>query len=140
MPGVAILVVDHDQILLCRRAQGRFEGGRWCLPCGFIEFDEDYLTAAIRETKEETGLDIKIRSIISVTSNFFSEKMHTLVITLLAECVGGTACGGDDIDRVQWFRFDEELPELAFEGDRHLIKRYFSTRLEGVGVDPDYAT
>ena len=140
LPGVAILIVNNDKLLLCRRAQGRFEGGRWCLPCGFIEFDEDYLTAAIRETKEETGLDIKIHSLLSVTSNFFSEKLHTLVVVLLAERVGGSARGGDDIDQVQWFQFDEDLPDLAFEGDRHIIERYYRTTLKGAPVDPDYIT
>jgi 8-oxo-dGTP diphosphatase len=139
LPGVAILVVDRDHILLCRRTPGRFAGGKWCLPCGFVEFDEDYLTAAIRETREETGLDVNIRSILSVASNFFSEKLHSLVVVLLAERVGGVARGGDDIDQVQWFRFDENLPELAFEADRHIIERYFRTRLNGAPVDPDYA-
>ncbi|WP_089934039.1 hypothetical protein [Candidatus Entotheonella palauensis] len=67
------------------------------------------------------------------------ERSHTLVVALLAERIGGHARGGDDIDLVKWFRFDDDLPELAFEGDRHLIERYYQTRLEGVTVDPDYA-
>ena len=46
------------------------------------------LTAAIREVKEETGLDVEIRSILSVVSNFLSPRLHTLAIVLLARAVG----------------------------------------------------
>ena len=56
---------------------------------GFIEYDEDFLTAALREVKEETGLDVEIRSLLSVVSNFLSPRLHTLAIVLLARVVGG---------------------------------------------------
>jgi 8-oxo-dGTP diphosphatase len=55
-PAVSILIVDNLKFLLCRRSVNQFQGGKWCLPCGFIEFNEDYLSAAVREVKEETGL------------------------------------------------------------------------------------
>jgi 8-oxo-dGTP diphosphatase len=42
----------------------------WCLPCGYIEFHEDYLTAARREVKEETGLEVEITALLSVASYF----------------------------------------------------------------------
>ena len=64
---------------------GSFKGGKWSLPGGFIEYDEDFLSGGIREIKEETGLNIKINAIISVVSNFLSPKLHTLVIILLAQ-------------------------------------------------------
>lgn len=53
-PSAAVVVIiERDgQILLGRRA-GRFETGKWCLPGGFIEWEEDFLTAAIREVKDE---------------------------------------------------------------------------------------
>ena len=53
-PGVSILIIENQRVLLCKRAPGNFQSGKWCLPCGFIEFDEDFLTAAHREVKEET--------------------------------------------------------------------------------------
>lgn len=106
---------------------------------GFIESDEDFLTAAIREVKEETGIDVEIRSILSVVSNFLSPSLHTLAIVLLARAVGGDLCAGDDLDEAAWFPLAGPLPEMAFEADAHICERYYKTQLEGAPVDPAYA-
>lgn len=139
-PGVSVLVVDGGRFLLCRRQANEFEGGKWCLPCGYVEYDEDFLTAALREVQEETGLDVEIRSILSVVSNFHAPDVHTVVTVLLARPVAGEARGGDDIELVRWFSAGEPLPELAFEADRHIIRRYFATQLAGAPIEPGRAT
>lgn len=137
-PGVVILIERDDQVLLGRRS-GSYGEGQWGLPMGFIEFDDDFLTAATREVKEETGLDVEIRSIISVVSNFLSPSLHTLAVILLARVVGGEPCAADDLDALEWFPLSGPLPEMAFEADAHIIERYNKTKLEGVPVDPDFA-
>jgi len=87
-PIVAVLVVDGDKFLLCRRRPGTLEGGKWCLPCGYVEFHEDYLTASRREVKEETGLDVEITALLSVASNFLRpDHPH------LGSCLAGEASG-----------------------------------------------
>ena len=135
-PAVSVLVNDNGRVLLCRRRAGRFQGGLWCLPCGYIEYHEDFLTAAVREVKEETGVDVRVKAIVSVCSNFFTPDLHTLVVVLLAEPVGGKLAQGDDEnDAVQWFTFADGLPSMAFEADDHIIKRYFATRLAGAPVE-----
>ncbi len=139
-PAVSVLVIDDSNVLLCRRSAHTFQGGKWCLPCGFIEFDEDYLTAAIKEVKEETGFEVQIESIISVVSNFHKSDLHTVVIVLLARPVGGQLCTGDqENDQVQWFPIKGKLPEMAFEADTHIIRRFFETNLVGAPVDRSYA-
>jgi ADP-ribose pyrophosphatase YjhB (NUDIX family) len=134
-PGVGVLIVDGDRFVLCRRGSSELEAGKWCLPCGYVEYDEDFLTAALREVEEETGLAVEITSIISVSSNFLTPHIHTVVTVLLARPVGGTLRPGDDIDFVRWVAAGEALPEMAFEADAHIIERYFATRLEGAPVD-----
>jgi ADP-ribose pyrophosphatase YjhB (NUDIX family) len=106
---------------------------------GFVEYDEDYLTAAVREVKEETGLDVEIRSILSVVSNFLTPRLHTLASVLLARVVGGRLQAGDDLEAVKWFHLAGPLPEMAFEADAHICERYYRTHLEGAPVDPRYA-
>ena len=120
-------------------ARSYYGAGEWGLPMGFIEADEDFLTAAIREVKEETGLDVEIRSILSVVSNFLSPRLHTLAIVLLARVGGGELCAADDLEDVAWFPLAGPLPEMAFEADAHICERYYQTRLEGAPVDPGYA-
>ena len=97
------------------------------------------MTAAIREVKEETGLDVEIRSIISVVSNLLSPRLHTLAIVLLARVVGGELHAADDLEAVEWFPLTGPLPEMAFEADTHICERYYRTQLEGAPVDPGYA-
>ena len=138
-PAVSVLIVDGERFLLCRRRPHSFEGGKWCLPCGYIEFYEDFLSAARREVKEETGLDVEIKALLSVVSNFFTPELHSMVAVLLAEVVSGEARAGDDVDQLCWVSLTEEPPELAFEADRHIIERYASTRLGGAPVDFQYA-
>jgi 8-oxo-dGTP diphosphatase len=139
-PAVSVLVADGAKFLLCKRAPGTLEGGKWSLVGGFMEFNEDFLTTAIREVKEETNLDVEIKSILSVVTNFFQPDLHTLVVVLLAKLVGGKLGVGDtENEEIRWFSMDEPLPEMAFEADAHIIQRYFTTHLEGVPVDEDYA-
>ena len=109
------------------------------MPCGYIEYHEDFLTAGRREVKEESGLEVRIKSVISIVSNFFTADIHTLVAVLLAEPAGGEVCAGDDVDRVGWFSLKDKLPEFAFEADSHIVQRYFATRFSGAPVDIRYA-
>ena len=138
-PGVVVLIVDNNMILLGERDNKVFMGGKWSLPGGFIEFDEDFLTSAHREIMEETGLSIKIISIISVVSNFFSPDLHTLVIVLLAQKMSGSLQPGDDMVKLEWFPISGPFPSMAFEADTHIIDRYSKTKMSGISVDHRFA-
>jgi NADH pyrophosphatase NudC (nudix superfamily) len=138
-PGVVILITEGDRVLLGRRGQTSYAAGSWCLPGGFIEYHEDFLTAGIREVQEETGLTVAISSIISVVSNFLAEHLHTLVVVLKAQVLSGIATPGDDLEELGWFSLAGPFPELAFEADRHIIERYRLTQITGAPVDPAYA-
>ena len=139
-PGVVVLIVKHEMLLLGKRAPDIFKGGKWSLPGGFIEFGEDFLSAAHREIEEETGLTVNVISILSVVSNFFSPELHTLVIVLSAENVSGTQRPGDDLVALKWFPLAGPFPDFAFEADEHIIHRYHATQIVGAPVDPDLAS
>ena len=138
LPAVSVLVSKDNSVLLARRTSQTIGSGEWCLPAGFIEWGESFLDAAKREVHEETGLAIKVNSVISVVTNFFSPKLHSLVIVIHATEVGGTLLAGDDADRVAWYEFDAGLPKLAFAADAHIIQRFFSDQSLGVPVDNRY--
>jgi 8-oxo-dGTP diphosphatase len=138
VPGVVVLIEKAGTVLLGKR-RGGFGAGQWGLPQGYVEFGEAFLTAAIREVKEETGLDVEIRSIINVVSNLLSPRLHTLAIVLLAGVVSGELCAGDDLEALAWVPLSGPLPEMAFEADEWIIERYQMKLEEGLPVDPRFA-
>ena len=139
VPGV-VVVIDKEGYVLLGKRRGGFGEGKWGLPQGYIEFDEDFLTAAIREVKEETGFNVEIRSILNVVSNLLSPSLHTLAIVLLAGVVAGELKAGDDLEILDWVPLSEPLPEMAFEADEWIINRYQKMKLEdGLPVDPDFS-
>lgn len=135
-PGVVVLIEKDGMVLLGKRLS-KYGKGKWCLPGGFIEYEEDFLSAACREIKEETGLTINIQSILNVVTNYLTPELHTLVIVLLAHVKEGTPRAGDDIGEIKWYPLSGPLPEMAFESDMHIIERYYKTGINGVQVNSD---
>jgi ADP-ribose pyrophosphatase YjhB (NUDIX family) len=133
-PGVTVVVAEEDRVLLVRRRNETGWGERWCLPGGHIEFDEDFLTAGLRETLEETGVHVEITGILSVVSNFWQHVDSTFVAVLLARPLRGTPTANPEMSEVAWFEWNA-LPEMAFEADVHIIERYFTTRDAGASID-----
>jgi ADP-ribose pyrophosphatase YjhB (NUDIX family) len=137
-PTVSILIVEGDRVLLGKR-RGNPGAGQWAMPSGYIEYDDDFLTTAIREAKEETGLDVEIRSVVHVVSSFLSSGFHFVSLFLLARVVGGELQAADDLDAVDWFPMAGPLPEMAFQEDVDLLEWYSTQTVDGLPVDPDYA-
>jgi 8-oxo-dGTP diphosphatase len=139
LPGVVVVIEQDGQVLLGKRAGG-FGQGKWGLPQGFIEFEEDFLTAARREVREETNLAVEIRSILNVVSNQLSPQLHTLVVIVLARVTGGVAHPGDDLEALVWFPLKGPLPNMAFEADTAVIRRYRESKFDdGLPVDPAFS-
>ena len=138
-PTVTVLVAKDRSLLLALREERMLYGGKWCLPGGFIEWGEDFLSAGRREVREETGLDVAITGILSVASNQHTPDSSTISIVMLAEPVGGAPEPLDETVEVRWHPFDAPLPPMAFEHHTHIIERYLATGIEGAPVDPRYA-
>lgn len=133
-PGVTVVVVEEERVLLGRRSLQTGWGDHWCLPGGHIEFDEDFLTAGLRETLEETGVHVEITGLLSVVSNFWHHIDSTFVAVLLARPIHGQPTRNSEMSEVAWFEWTA-LPTMAFEADAHIIERYFTTRDPGAAVD-----
>jgi 8-oxo-dGTP diphosphatase len=139
LPGAVTVVHRDGQVLIGKRGKNSFEPGKWCLPGGFIEFGEDFLFAARREVLEETGLTVEIEGIVNVVSNFLAPDLQTLVIVLQARIVGGNPAPGDDLQELKWVSSVEDLPDMAFASDRHIVGRFFDGSLCTMAVDTEYA-
>lgn len=118
--GVAAILCKNGEILLGRRAATASFSGLWCIPCGYVEYDEDIRDAVKREFLEETGLSIEPGKVYAVLSNFHNPAVHTVGVWFEAQAVGGLLCPGDDLDQVAYFTLDA-LPQLAFPTDKQVL-------------------
>ena len=140
LPGTVTIIHDEaGRILVGRRGAGHFQAGRWCLPGGYIELGEDYMSAAIREVREETGLTIEPSGVYSVVSNRFDNGRETLVVVLLAFVSGNSSQNpGDDLDQLAWLGSGDLLPPFAFQADLMAIRRFWSGDLAIISKNPEF--
>jgi ADP-ribose pyrophosphatase YjhB (NUDIX family) len=120
--GVAVIVMEDDRILLGRRTRGVYRGA-WCIPCGYVEYDEDVRAAAQREFHEETGLLVQINDVYTVHSNFHNPTMHSVGIWFRGTVLGGTLRPADDLDDVAYVPLRRLPDNLAFPTDRLVLEQ-----------------
>jgi 8-oxo-dGTP diphosphatase len=126
-PGVGAATVVRDaagRLLMVQRSPGQFGAGKWCFPCGFVEWGEDVRAAAARETREEAGVEVEVGEVLWVTTNFHDPAKPTIGIWFAAAIVAGSPepQAGDDAAAVGWFD-PGAPPALAFPTDRDLLAR-----------------
>jgi 8-oxo-dGTP pyrophosphatase MutT (NUDIX family) len=136
-PGVTIILHSSDgRVLIGKRALKARYGDRWCLPGGYIEYEESFIDTAHREVREETGLEIRGEGIINVVSNHLDDLHHTLVIILLGTVVGGCEAAGDDLVELRWVdRGEHRRIPYAFEADQRIIDSFFAGNLAVLPID-----
>lgn len=133
--GVAAIILDGEGRILLGRRSGSSYRGLWCIPCGYVEYDEDVYDAVVRELKEETGLDIKIKGVFTVQSNFHNPEVHTVGIWFEAEVAGGELKAQGDLDEVGYFDLSSP-PPLAFPTDAVVINMLRERKVPGKNNRP----
>ena len=109
------------RVLLIRRGNEPFKG-KWALPGGFMDMDEDAETCARRELEEETGLKVVNFEQLYAFSDVDRDPRYRVVSIDYYALVRWEDCkvkAGDDADRAQWFPLSG-IPPLAFDHRRIL--------------------
>ena len=116
-------IMRNDEILLAKRAFSPAKG-EWGLPGGFMELNETLNEAAMRELKEETNLDGKVKNILSTCSHYGSIFGDILLIgvEMVVEDFSKMRAG-DDAEELEFFSLNN-LPEIAFDCHNKFISQY----------------
>ncbi len=124
-PKVAVSVIcpmDGGILLLKRGIVPAY--GKWTCPGGFVDRGERTEDAAVRETKEECNLDVRVGPVLNVYSY---TGMPTIIIVYTAEVLGGSLEARDEMLEARVFR-PEAIPwdELAFPSTVESLRRYLA--------------
>jgi ADP-ribose pyrophosphatase YjhB (NUDIX family) len=125
-PKVAVSVIcpmDGGILLLKRGIVPAY--GKWTFPGGFVDRGESTVDAAVRETKEECNLDVRVGPVMNVYSY---TGMPTVIIVYTGEVVGGTLEARDEMLEARVFRADA-IPwdELAFPSTVDSLRDYLAS-------------
>ena len=110
--GCSATIFDptRQRVLLTRRT----DNGRWCLPGGRMESGESMIETCIRETLEETGLQVRIVRLLGVYSSPHrlveypdGNRYHIVALNFEAEPIGGTLALSDETTDYGYFSWDE---------------------------------
>ena len=109
--GVGVILVKDRQILLVKRGHEPNKG-MWSIPGGLIKLGETAEEAAIREVREETGLEVSIGAVAGIFNVIIKDsdskiKYHYVIIDYFGEVVGGMLRPGTDVTDARWFWLDE---------------------------------
>ncbi len=122
-PTVDILIAYRDRGIILIERKNTPHG--WALPGGFVDEGESVEHAALREAKEETGLDVTLVSQFGVYSDPRRDpRQHTLSVVFLAECHAGTPVAQDDAAALRFITAMPPAQELVFD-HAHILRDYF---------------
>ena len=109
--GVGAVVLDGDRVLLVRRGHEPLKG-EWSVPGGAVDVGETLEAAVVRETREETGLDVEVGPIVEVLNRIHRDadgrvRYHFVIIDYLCRPAGGVLASSSDADAAAWVSVDE---------------------------------
>ena len=125
IPAAGVIVVQDGQILLVKRAHPP-RIGWWCIPAGFMEWEEHPRETAVRELAEETGLTIRLSSIFDVYHGNDDPRTNAILILYLGEVIGGEMKAADDALDVRYFPLNDLPEKIAFIAHNQALRDYIN--------------
>jgi ADP-ribose pyrophosphatase YjhB (NUDIX family) len=118
--GTIITAPDSRLVLVRRAIEPGY--GLWVFPGGFVDRGEELPKAAIREAREESGLEVRLDRLVNIYS--YSDAA-VIIVVYAATALGGDLCADDECLEARLFAPDE-LPweELAFRSTREALRDY----------------
>ena len=118
--GTIITAPDSRLVLVRRAIEPGY--GLWVFPGGFVDRGEEVTRAAIREAREESGLDVRLDRLVNVYSY---PDAAVIIVVYAATATGGELCADEECLEARLFAADD-LPwdQLAFRSTREALRDY----------------
>jgi 8-oxo-dGTP diphosphatase len=118
-----IIADEQNRVVLVRRAIEPGYG-KWVFPGGYVDRGEEVQAAAVREAREETGLDVRLDRLI----NIYSYAGRVPVIVVYAATMIGGCLGCDDEGLEARFFEPDTIPwqELAFRSTHEALREFLT--------------
>ena len=104
--GVGAVIVENGRALVVRRGTEPLKG-QWSIPGGVVELGETLRQAAVREAKEETGLEVEAGEVLEVVDRIMHDpqrkiQYHYVLVDFLCRRISGEARAAADASELRW--------------------------------------
>jgi ADP-ribose pyrophosphatase YjhB (NUDIX family) len=121
--GTIIRTADEALVLVRRAIEPGY--GLWVFPGGYVDRGEEITAAAVREAREESGLEVRIDRLVNIYSY---AGRSPIIIVYAATALNGELCSDDECLEAALFK-PQDIPweKLAFRSTREALEDYFKT-------------
>ena len=121
VPCVGVVCWRGEEVLLIRRGRPP-RLGEWSIPGGKVEWGESLVEAALRELREETGVEAELAGLVEVYE-IIEPDFHYVLIDYAARWLKGDPVAADDADEAQFMPFDVALTVVDRDDLRDVLIR-----------------
>src|SRR5687767_3518129 len=125
-PTAGCVIVRGDKALITKRAREP-EKGRFDIPGGFLDPDEDPVTGVKREIDEELGMTVEVTIedlVQAVPHRYGADGDWTLAMGFVARSSSGEPEAADDVEEARWVTLDElDALDFAWDHDKELVRK-----------------
>jgi 8-oxo-dGTP diphosphatase len=120
VPAAGVVCLRDGDVLLIRRGTPP-RLGEWSLPGGRIESGERAVDAALRELREETGVEAEIMGLLDVVDGLFPPR-HYLLVDYAARWLSGEPRAGDDAVEARFWPAEEAIAAVDWAETKRVIR------------------
>lgn len=122
VPAVGVICFRGDEVLLIRRGKAP-RLGQWSIPGGRVEPGERLAKTALRELREETGVEAELLGLVDVIDGVWPEHgRHYVLIDYAARWIAGEPVAGDDAAETAFVPIEEACARVDWDETRRVIR------------------